>query len=263
MDDSQNTQLVSTFPLTARYQSLYFPQGESRIGNPGIGVGLNSARRARQGSRSLACIGCRRKKVKVGRFDTTENFGNDFVLANASKCHIRDESGPPCDLCARIGAECEVPLVDERKLSNSRRLITELYGRIAALEAELQVHRTECSVFEVEKQQDMGTSPTTSMISEISSGSDNMIMRLCGGQRQLNSDRAGRLRFFGPTSSLHLTESVTSSVLLREPNSTREKYQWQDTIPLELQSHLFELYWKYQHQVIPIIHRECKLECSL
>ncbi|CAM1507727.1 Fc.00g045750.m01.CDS01 [Cosmosporella sp. VM-42] len=86
-----------------------------------------------------------------------------------------------------------------------------------------------------------------------------MIVRLCGGQRQLNSDRAGRLRFFGPTSSLHLSESVTSSVLIREPNSGRGRYQWQDTLSSELQNYLFDLYWKYQHQVLPIIHREALL----
>lgn len=83
-----------------------------------------------------------------------------------------------------------------------------------------------------------------------------MISRLCGGQRQLNSDRAGRLRFFGPTSSLHLSENVTSSVLIREPHSSRGHYQWQDTLPLETQNHLLELYWKYQHMTLPIIHKE-------
>lgn len=174
-------------------------------------------------------------------------------------------SNPPCDLCVRTGSKCEVPTMDERKLSNSRRLITELYGRIAALEAELQTHRTQCSESQqtvFDEQLDVGHSPASvSTTSEMSSGSDNMIMRLCSGQRQLNSNRSGRLRFFGPTSSLHLTESVTSSVLLREPSSGREKYQWQDTVPLQLQNYLLEQYWKYQHHVLPIIHKECKLKC--
>lgn len=77
-----------------------------------------------------------------------------------------------------------------------------------------------------------------------------MIVRLCGGQRQLNSDRVGRLRFFGPTSSLHLTESVTSSVLIQESNGKRSKFQWQDDFPIETQNYLLELFWTYQHHVV-------------
>ena len=105
--------------------------------------------------------------------------------------------------------------------------------------------------------QEQSLSPdASSTLSDMSNASDNMIVRLCGGQRQLNSDRVGRLRFFGPTSSLHLSESVTSSVLTRESNGARGSHQWQDYIPLELQGYLLDLYWKYQYQMVPIIHKE-------
>jgi hypothetical protein len=111
--------------------------------------------------------------------------------------------------------------------------------------------------------QDEVFSPAAKSIkSDSSKGSDNMIVRLCGGQRQLNSDRVGRLRFFGPTSSLHLTESVTSSVLIRESNGKRSKLQWQDDFPLDLQQRLLDLFWTYQHQVLPSIHKEGKLRGS-
>ncbi|KFH47089.1 hypothetical protein ACRE_021380 [Hapsidospora chrysogenum ATCC 11550] len=68
---------------------------------------------------------------------------------------------------------------------------------------------------------------------------NNMISRMCGGQHQLNTDRAGRLRFFGPTSSLHLSESVVSSVLIGESYSSGRRHEWQDVLPREPQSHLF------------------------
>lgn len=42
----------------------------------------------------------------------------------------------------------------------------------------------------------------------------------------------------------------------------RGGHQWQDTVPLQLQNYLFDLYWQYQHQVLPIIHKECKLKRS-
>ena len=77
-----------------------------------------------------------------------------------------------------------------------------------------------------------------------------MIAQLCGGERQLNRDRAGRLRFFGPTSSLHLRESVTSNILLpgsRGMNCT----SWQDDFPAEIEKYLFDLYWRFLHGVLP------------
>lgn len=87
-----------------------------------------------------------------------------------------------------------------------------------------------------------------------------MIARLCGGKHQLNSNRAGRLRFFGPTSSLHLTESVISSVLMRESLGKGYQLQWQDDFPADVQGHLLDLYWTYQHLVMPCIHKEAFLK---
>ena len=87
-----------------------------------------------------------------------------------------------------------------------------------------------------------------------------MIARLCGGRRQLNSDRAGRLRFFGPTSSLHLTESIVSSVLIRESRGSKHNLRWQDDFSAEVQDYLFNLYWTYQHPVMPCIHKDALLQ---
>lgn len=101
--------------------------------------------------------------------------------------------------------------------------------------------------------------PPSIASSDGSNSSDNMIVRLCGGQRQLNSDRAGRLRFFGPTSSLHLSESIVSSVLINEGSSNRGHFTWQEVLPQDLQDYLLALYWEYQHQVIPVIHKEGEL----
>jgi hypothetical protein len=160
-----------------------------------------------------------------------------------------------------------VPPVDERKLSNSRKLTHELYNRISALEMELQEHRLFCRApgsaavnhpIADDAARSADQSVTGSMSSEVSNNNvDNMmIIRLCGGQRQLNSNRSGRLRFFGPTSSLHLSESVVSSVLTQQTGGGRGAMQWQDTFPAELQDYLLDLYFKFQHHVLPIIHKE-------
>ncbi|KAL1905645.1 hypothetical protein Sste5344_008583 [Sporothrix stenoceras] len=232
-----------------------------------------TAARNRRGSgepsKQLACSSCRKKKIK---------------------CQPNLDGGR-CRACLRSGAECLIPAVDERKLSNSKKLVRELYAKIASLEAELQSHR-QATTHHVPREDirrdsfhhvigiddrktpegDEFVGPVSSPGSQsdrsggaASSSSDNMIIRLCGGYRQLNSDRVGRLRYFGPTSSLHLAESVTSSILLRgepatHPSRSGGSVVWQNVVSEALQDHLFELYWTYQHQVIPIIHKEAFLQ---
>ncbi|KAF2801807.1 uncharacterized protein BDZ99DRAFT_213348 [Mytilinidion resinicola] len=186
-----------------------------------------------------------------------------------SEAHIMHQCLPSpggrdaCSLCAKLKIECLIPQVDERRQSTPKRLVRGLCAQIAQLQAELDTHKQYCLMGpehgDSSSAQDEVFSPASESSrsdASKSSNSDNMIVRLCGGQRQLNSDRVGRLRFFGPTSSLHLAESVTSSVLIRESNGTRSQLQWQDEFPLDLQQHLLNLFWTYQHQVLPIIHKE-------
>jgi hypothetical protein len=90
---------------------------------------------------------------------------------------------------------------------------------------------------------------------------DNIISRLCGRQWKLNSDEEGQYKFFGPTSSFHLTESVSSSLL--GPGCTiaaAEEAGYDDTFDLDTQNHLLDIYWKYQHSVLQVFDREEFLE---
>ena len=88
-----------------------------------------------------------------------------------------------------------------------------------------------------------------------------MLARLCGGQWQLNRDAAGQLRCFGPTSSLHVSESVSSSILsCGTVDGARSLSQWQARIPETLQKELLDIYWTYQHPVLHVIHRKAFLE---
>ncbi|CAK7236489.1 hypothetical protein SBRCBS47491_009655 [Sporothrix bragantina] len=247
---------------------------------------MNSApRRQRQGrsTKQLACTNCRRKKVK---------------------CHPGPGAGSACDLCHRLQEVCWTPQFDERRRLHTKQLIEQLRAENTQLRAELEDHRQFCLVDHHSGSSGMSDrssetsesaeAPTTSAASSSAAAapaltlrrSDNMIMRLCGGQRQLNSDRVGRLRFFGPTSSLHLMESVTSSLLVRgggriggdglgsdgglpdQPgtdsgsvgNSTGIAMPiWQTDFPPQVQEHLLDLYWTYQHQVLPCIHKEAFL----
>lgn len=153
---------------------------------------------------------------------------------------------------------CDVPEFDDRKRTHTRKLIDSLQAENAKLRAELEHHRSFCLLDhdggsalspESDESPSSAISPATA---SCSSKSDNMIVRLCGGQRQLNSDHVGRLRFFGPTSSLHLMESVTSSVLIgRDTSSGAARPVWQEDFSLEIQNYLLDLYWTYLHQVLP------------
>jgi hypothetical protein len=243
-------------PLIQTYKAVYMlrpTDASPQVAGSTIAAAsrVASARRpAKHQHKPLACNTCKKRKVRCITVNNTAN--------NSS-----------CTLCARLGTACIVPAVDERRLSNSRTLISQLYGRIAMLEAELEESRCprgpdnepHSEIVVGSSSPDMARSPgSASANSETSSHSnaDSMISRLCGGQRQLNCDRAGRLRFFGPTSSLHLSENVTSSILTRESFSGRGKYQWQSILLPELQDQLFHLFWTYQHLVLPVIHKECE-----
>jgi len=90
---------------------------------------------------------------------------------------------------------------------------------------------------------------------------DNIISRLCGRQWKLNSDEDGQYKFFGPTSSLHLTESVSSSLLgPYELRCKGEDMTLGGRIDEDTQTHLLDFYWRYQATVLQVFDREEFLE---
>ncbi|KAK5019478.1 hypothetical protein LTR39_000345 [Cryomyces antarcticus] len=89
--------------------------------------------------------------------------------------------------------------------------------------------------------------------------SDTLITRLCGMRGRLNSNDVGQLRYFGPTSSLHLTESVFSSIFGFCNNIARNDKDVEKDVPFEMQQYLLNLYWTFQHTALPLIHKEAFL----
>lgn len=88
---------------------------------------------------------------------------------------------------------------------------------------------------------------------------NNIIARLCDGRYQLNYDSEGRLRYFGPTSSLHLTETVTSTIVGSWGEQITDSKVEVFEIDQETQDYLLNLYWKYQHTELQVFHREAFL----
>jgi hypothetical protein len=168
---------------------------------------------------------------------TTKNVSANYAFSPSSKSHIRD-----------------------------------LYQRIANLEAALEAatatatasqNSIESLSYHLEASPERPTPSlrASSLPSLPSEDDDNLISRLCGRQWKLNSDEEGQIRFFGPTSSLHLTESVSSSLIGSSCSTTvREDESFDDKLDLDTKTHLLEIYWKYQHTVLQVFDREAFLE---
>ncbi|EXJ84557.1 hypothetical protein A1O3_05226 [Capronia epimyces CBS 606.96] len=88
--------------------------------------------------------------------------------------------------------------------------------------------------------------------------SESLITRLCGAQGRLNSKHDGQLRYFGPTSSLHLTESV-NSIFRYCSDIQRFGAGFEKDVPWAMQQYLLDLYWRYQHDILHIVHKQAFL----
>ncbi|KAK4957844.1 hypothetical protein LTR66_013206 [Elasticomyces elasticus] len=202
---------------------------------------------------TLACLNCRPKKIRCQRENDT------------------------CRRCVKLKLQCVVPDGDERRRPSSKTHIRELEQRIRSLETALQeqkdmnaklaemIHQ-DVSAFQLEQapslpdEEKVQQQPSMPMPidPELSEKPRSLIARLCARQSSLSADEAGQLRFFGPTSSLHTAES-TSSFFVEWGDFTTKKDMLNGDIPAELQECLLDQYWKYQHSVLQVIHREAFL----
>ncbi|KIW84524.1 hypothetical protein Z517_03774 [Fonsecaea pedrosoi CBS 271.37] len=218
------------------------------------------------GSVALACLRCRSKKKKVGICLENEIIFARGCLLISVQC---DGNAPTCRTCRKLRVPCVWPQGDQRKFPSSKSHIKELYDRIEALQNALAAAQSLVAASRTETSDSQAlTAPTpTDAVSTNtkpppeaeSSGAteDSLISRLCGRQWKLNSDRGGQYRFFGPTSSLHLTESVSSSLV---DNSYSAPFggddpRLQELVDRETQDYLLNLYWKYQDNVLRVFHK--------
>lgn len=90
------------------------------------------------------------------------------------------------------------------------------------------------------------------------SPSDNLIDRLCSMKRRVSSNTDGQARYFGPTSCLHFTETP-ASITSYSQSIAESEIDLDKGIPEALQQYLLDLYWSYQHSVLPVVHKEAFL----
>lgn len=195
----------------------------------------------------LACLTCRQKKIKCYRESST------------------------CGRCERLQIMCIVPEEDERLRPSSKNYIKELEKRIETLQKKLE------EAEEVARRNLYLTPPDSSLSSDsmdITLNNNNfteavgvldsektpqtLIARLIAEKSQFHADEHGQVRFFGPNSSLHTNEKASSTFVKWDDG--RLDVNEQDDIAPMLRDHLLEQYWRFQHTVLQVVHREAFLQ---
>ncbi|TKA54393.1 hypothetical protein B0A49_09108, partial [Cryomyces minteri] len=205
---------IDTFEDIASLSAVSLPSPEDAERSPTVRKpdSAKPSRRKKAPSASkptnLACLSCRPRKIKVGIH---------YICLGTIRSSRAVRAYPRV-----VGRQQAVADVSRRY---SKDYIADLENQIAELKNALAASRAQ--------QQSQGSEPATSpslaadnetidtQLAPLSrtttaepdlSTSDTLITRLCGMRGRLNSNDVGQLRYFGPTSSLHLTESVSSSI---------------------------------------------------
>ncbi|MCJ1303800.1 hypothetical protein MMC08_006611 [Hypocenomyce scalaris] len=220
-------------------------------------------------SRMLACLSCRQKKVKCFR------------------------KGSTCSGCERLQIQCIVPDEDERLRPSSKRQMLELQRQVKSLQRQLRESEeraqqnlyltlptlsepSDGSISTLSQPSD-GSIPTLSQPSDgsmvpaldnslvesanvvdLNNTPHTLIARLCAEKPHFRADESGLARYYGPTSSLHTSEKTSYNYL--KWDAGRFELDDQDDISPALQDHLLEQYWRVQHKVLQVVHREAFLQ---
>ncbi|QSS58369.1 hypothetical protein I7I51_07793 [Histoplasma capsulatum] len=154
-----------------------------------------------------------------------------------------------CKKCKKLGIPCPGPEVDERKRPSSKRYIRELHNRIEDLEKALresEFHRS-IQAREIMTLYELNQFPSYLPSPLIRTYPENVIACLCDGRYHLD----GRVKYGGPTSSLHLTVKEHEE---GEPWSTLSAWGARATGPpfgsrlevdMDTQNYLLDLYARY------------------
>ncbi|KAK4936555.1 hypothetical protein LTR10_022604 [Elasticomyces elasticus] len=199
----------------------------------------------KEASRKLSCLSCRQQKIKCSR------------------------NTLPCERCERLQIQCVVPEEDERSRPSSKSHIRELEKQIESLqrqlrEAEQRAHRNLYLTPPVSSHSPGGYLEPTLGNDSVQSTIDSpktshpLIAGLYAEKPHFRAEDSGRVRYYGPTSSLHTSEK-TSCNFVKWDDSSVDPDDHNDISPT-LRDHLLERYWRYQHQVLQVVHREAFLQ---
>ena len=244
LDNIRNLTATSPASLPSSTESEH-GSGPARA-EPAIGARRTSAPAAKsRRTPNLACLSCRPRKIKCERLRGS------------------------CERCRTLKIPCQLPDRDERRVRHSKDYIQDLESQIAELKNALASSQAlplssqlsepptppqdttsnEAAANNTQLAPMHMTQRAASVVSMSDSGSpDGLLDRLCGTRGRLNSNDNGQVRYFGPTSSLHLTESVTSIFGYCSP-TTKNGIDFEKGIPWKMQQALLDVYWKHQRKL--------------
>ena len=161
---------------------------------------------------------------------------------------------------------CKIPDRDERKIRYSKDYIESLENEVLELREALKqarINTSEATASDTgrsESQERLSGSPKdikTPPSDDISTP-NNLIERLCGPNRRRDGNGNGQ-RYFGPTSSLHFTETQLSATSSMDGHILHREVNIYDNLPQQIQEICMNLYWTYQHPILTCIHKEAFL----
>ncbi|RDW77744.1 Zn2 DNA-binding protein-1 [Coleophoma cylindrospora] len=87
---------------------------------------------------------------------------------------------------------------------------------------------------------------------------EGLVHMLLSTRGHLSFDQlSGRLRFFGPTSNLHIYADNTSAVDIREsPEQVRRTERIIRSLTIETHDYLMDLFWTWYNTVLHVVHKE-------
>ena len=171
-----------------------------------------------------------------------------------------------CERCRLLKLPCRIPDRDERKVRYSKEYIESLETeilqlRLALKQAQLSNTDTNASDADNSDGQVLTNSSPDEVKTPLSDGFSaptNLIEHLCGAKRRRDGNGDGQSRYFGPTSSLHFTETPLPAST--DANVSQMDINPYENLPQDVQELCLDLYWTYQHPVLGCIHREAFLE---
>ncbi|BCS26820.1 uncharacterized protein APUU_51531A [Aspergillus puulaauensis] len=191
----------------------------------------NSCRRSREPAQLLACLNCRRSKVK---------------------CRGMGITG--CKRCTDGALSCVMPTQDERKRPSSKHHIRRLEDRIQQLEEELRSQREQSPRTRTASTDNTNTPPSGRLCTPEGPTAGALISELCSPRHQVVYDENGGSCYYGPTAGLNL--AIASSTA--PPSTTQSATTVQ--IPSDLQSEVYQQlltsFWRDHNSVMPIVHQE-------
>ncbi|KAL2832642.1 fungal-specific transcription factor domain-containing protein [Aspergillus pseudoustus] len=194
----------------------------------------HSSHRSRVPTQPLACLNCRRSKVK---------------------CRGKDITG--CKRCIDGDMSCVMPTQDERKRPSSKHHIRRLEDRIQQLEGELRTQKEQSSGTRTASTDTINTPSSELFCTPETPAAGAFISELCSRRHRVIHDGNGGRCYYGPTAGLNL--GIASSMTPLPATQAPKVMQVRSELQSEVYKQLLTSFWRDHNTVMPIVHQDAFL----